>query len=367
MVALWPGEVAGAGAISPGTVQDAEVVGVSAEGCEALAGEGCRLVDVVLRDGRDAGARSSIALPGGPNMPEVTPGDRIEVARNATGPDAPRLDDRSAQPLAFVDFDRSTALRWLAVGFAVVVVALARWQGVRSLVGLGISVLLVLAWLLPAILTGEPPLLAALIGGLAVMLVTTAVTHGLALKSAAAMLGAVVTLLLIALLAVLVVDVAHITGLASEEATLIEARTDGGLSLQGLVLAGIVIGALGVLDDVTISQSSTVLALRRANPAMPLRDLFSASLAVGRDHLGATVNTLVLAYAGASLPVLLVFAGQGTTFDAAVSREAVAEEIVAMLVGSIGLVAAVPLTTALAALLAVRMPADALGHEGHAH
>jgi uncharacterized membrane protein len=209
----------------------------------------------------------------------------------------------------------------------------------------------VVAWLVPAILDGRPPLLAALVGGLAVMLATTALTHGIGLKSAAAMLGAAVTLVLIVSLALLAVDAARITGLSSEEANLIDARADGGLSIQGLVLAGIVVGALGVLDDVTISQASTVLALRRANPALRARNLFVEAMAVGRDHLGATVNTLVLAYAGASLPILLVFASQGTRFGDAITRESVAEEIVATLVGSIGLVAAVPLTTGLAAVL----------------
>jgi uncharacterized membrane protein len=181
------------------------------------------------------------------------------------------------------------------------------------------------------------------------------------------MLGAAMTLALIVLLALLAVDAARITGLSSEEATLIEARTDSGLSIQGLVLAGVVIGALGVLDDVTISQASTVLALRRTNPALRARTLFSEAMSVGRDHLGATVNTLVLAYAGASLPVLLVFYGQGTAFGDAITREAVAEEIVATLVGSIGLVAAVPLTTLLAALLATRVPAAALPAAEHVH
>jgi len=167
---------------------------------------------------------------------------------------------------------------------------------------------------------------------------------------------------------VLAVDAARITGLSSEEATLLEARARGELSIGGLVLAGVVIGALGVLDDVTISQASTVLALRRADPRLRPGRLFSAAMAVGRDHLGATVNTLVLAYAGASLPVLLVFAGQGTTIGQALTREAVAEEVVATVVGSIGLVAAVPLTTALAALLATRVPPGALpAAHAHAH
>jgi uncharacterized membrane protein len=135
------------------------------------------------------------------------------------------------------------------------------------------------------------------------------------------------------------------------------------------VIAGIVIGALGVLDDVTVSQSSTVLALRRADPLMPAGRLFREAMTVGRDHLGATVNTLVLAYTGASLPLLLIFSGQGTAFIEAIGYEAVAAEVVATLVGSIGLVAAVPFTTALATWLATRVPAAQLRPEPvlHAH
>jgi uncharacterized membrane protein len=366
LVALWPRDDPRlAQQIAPQTVQGAEVVRVSGEGCRELAGPGCRLVEVVLRDGPDTGARSFFALPGGGFVPELEPGDRIQVGRNEIEGSPVPLDDPQAQPLVFVDFDRDRALLALAVAFAVVVLALARWQGLRSLAGLAVSLVVIVAWLVPALLDGRPPLLAALVAGLAVMLATTALTHGLGLKSAAAMLGAAATLVLIVLLALLAVDLAHITGLSSEEANLIEARADGGVSIQGLVLAGIVVGALGVLDDVTISQSSTVLALRRANPAMPLRTLFGEAMTVGRDHLGATVNTLALAYAGGSLPVLLIFATQGTRFADAVTREAVAEELVATLVGSIGLVAAVPLTTALAALLATRLPAAALPAPGH--
>ena len=140
-----------------------------------------------------------------------------------------------------------------------------------------------------------------------------------------------------------------------------------GLSIQGLVLAGMVIGALGVLDDVTVSQASTVMALRRANPALGFRRLFGEGLTVGRDHLAATVNTLVLAYAGTALPVLLIFTDQRIGFSEAVNREPVAEQIVAGLVGSTGLIAAVPLTTALAALLATRLPQWAVPDEPHDH
>lgn len=140
------------------------------------------------------------------------------------------------------------------------------------------------------------------------------------------------------------------------------------LSLEGLVLAGMLVAALGVLDDVTVSQASTVIALRRANPALHARRLFGEALTVGRDHLGATVNTLVLAYVGAALPILLIFANQATSFSTALNNESVAEQVVAMSVGSIGLVAAVLLTTGLAVVLARRLPESALGDaHDHAH
>ena len=360
LVALWPrGEEPVAAQIAPQIVQSAEVVRVSGEGCERLAGRGCRLIDVVLRDGPDEGAESFFALPGGGLSPDLDVGDRIQVGRNEVEGKPVPLDDVQAQPLVFLDFDRDRPLLVLTIAFALIVIALARWQGVRSLIGLAVSLVVVVGWLVPALLHGSPPLLAALVAGLAVMFATTALTHGLGMKTATAMLGAAVTLLVIVLLAVLSVEAAHITGLASEEANLIEARAEGDVSIQGLVLAGIVVGALGVLDDLTISQASTVLALRRANPSFQARTLFGEAMTVGRDHLGATVNTLALAYAGASLPAMLIFATQGTRFADAVTRESVAEQLVAMLVGSIGLVAAVPLTTGLAALLAVRSAPEA--------
>jgi len=173
IVALWPGDAPSTEAIVPGGVQAAEVTRLSPEDCEDIAGPGCRRVEVVLRDGSQAGETSFLVLPGGPCSPKLASGDRIQVARNATPPAAPGLDAPPVPPLTFVDFDRGAPLLWLAIAFAVLVVMLARWQGARSLVGLGISLVVVIAWLLPAILAGRPPRASALVGGLAVMLVTT--------------------------------------------------------------------------------------------------------------------------------------------------------------------------------------------------
>jgi len=235
-----------------------------------------------------------------------------------------------------------------------------------ALVGLGVSLGVVILFGVPAILDGRPPLAVALAGGLAVMLATIALAHGLGPKSIAAALGTAASLGLTVGLALAFTELAHLSGFASEEAALVQA-SGADISLEGLVLAGMVIGALGVLDDVTVSQASAVMALRRANPAQRWHELYRGALDVGRDHVAATVNTLVLAYAGASLPILLVFSVGATPFADAVNGEAVAEQIVATLVGSIGLIAAVPITTALAALLASRLPAERLPTASHAH
>ena len=374
LVVLWPGDRAAVETgLVAGTTQSAEVTGVTSDGCEQFAGPGCRLITFELISGPREGERSSLTLPGAELAPDVQPGDEIRVLRNVPSGVDPELaeelpiDDAAQQPFAFVDFERKAPLLWLAVGFGLLVVVLGRRRGLLSLVGLGASLYLVVDFVVPAILDGRAPLLVALVGAMAIMLVTIALTHGANVKSAAAMLGTAASLLLTALLALLFVELAHITGFSSEEATLLQGAAPGELSLEGLVLAGMVIGALGVLDDVTVSQASTVMAIRRANPAQRLAQLYRGALVVGRDHLGATVNTLVLAYAGAALPILLIFSNQGTSFGEAVNREPVATEIVATLVGSIGLLAAVPLTTALAALLASKLPADALPEPEHAH
>jgi uncharacterized membrane protein len=350
----------------------AKVTSVRRGGCEQYAGPNCRVAAMRLEAGPNRGETSFITLGTDRFSPPIAPGDAIRVARNLpAGIDEElggQLDisDPAAQPYAFVDFERRAPLLWLIGAFAVLVVVLARRQGARALLALLASLVLVVAFVVPAILAGRSPVLVALAGGLGVMILTTVITYGTGVKSQAAMLGTTVSLLVIAGLAALAVKAAQITGFASEEALLLQGYGEQELSLQGLVLAGVVIGALGVLDDVTVSQASTVLALRRANPLYGLRKLFGEALAVGRDHLGATVNTLVLAYVGASLPTLLIFSTNGVGISEGLNREPVATQVVAMLVGSIGLVAAVPLTTLLAAVLAVRLPADRLP-EGDVH
>jgi uncharacterized membrane protein len=250
----------------------------------------------------------------------------------------------------------------------VIVVAFGRLRGALSLLGLGFSLALVLLFVVPAILDGKSPLAVAIVGSLAVALITIPLAHGRGPKTLAAVLGTATSLLLTALLALIFTKATHLTGFSNEEAAFLD-LAGANVSLEGLVLAGMVIGALGVLDDVTVSQASTVLALRSTNPTLHFRQLFAVAQRVGRDHVSATVNTLVLAYVGAALPILLIFSSSDLAVGDALSTEVVATQVVATLVGSIGLIAAVPLTTALAAVLALGEEPESLAELdlGHAH
>jgi uncharacterized membrane protein len=236
----------------------------------------------------------------------------------------------------------------------------------RAAVGLGASLVIVIEFVVPAVLHGKSPLAVAVVGAFAVMLVMMPLCYGLGAKSIAAWLGTAASLLLVAGLATASSHVAHLSGASSDESVYL-AASESRLSLQGLLIAGMVIGGLGVLVDLTVSQASTVIALRRANPALRFGRLFRSAMEVGHDHIAATVSTLVFAYAGAALPVLLIFTVGRTSFADAVNGEAVADEIVAALVGSIGLIASMPITTALAALLAPRMTDKQLGRAQSAH
>jgi uncharacterized membrane protein len=365
---LWPGETGTRleGGLAVDTTK-AEVVEVTETTCPGLGNQRCQLVTARLTSGRDAGKRVQLQLSAIQGFdPDLDPGDDIRVSE---APEPPPGQEAVAGPgYSFYDFQRGTPMLVLAIAFAAIVVLFARLRGALSLVGLGFSLVLVLLFVVPAILDGKPPLAVAIVGSLAVALITIPLAHGGGPKTLAALLGTAASLLLTALLALVFTKAAHLTGFSSEEATFLQ-LAGANLSLEGLLLAGMVIAALGVLDDVTVSQASTVIALRSANPALRFRQLFAVAQRVGRDHVSATVNTLVLAYVGASLPVLLIFSSSDLGIGEALSTEVVAKEVVATLVGSIGLITAVPLTTALAALLALGEEPEALAglEHGHSH
>jgi uncharacterized membrane protein len=362
LVTLWPhGATAHAPGFGSARTNAAVVESVRGGGCNEPGAPGCVHVRAKILDGKAKGRLTSFTIVGQVGAIALKQGDHIRVYKNQLPPGAVAAGGRKPDAYSFADFDRRGPMLWLAAGFVVLLLLTGRVRGLRALVGLAASLALVIEFVIPAILHGRSPLEVAVIGAFAVMLVTMPLSYGLGAKMIAAWLGTAASLLLAAALASAFTHLAHLSGFSSDESVYLSA-TQSRLSLQGLLVAGMVIGALGVLVDLTVSQASTVVALRRANPALSFRGLFDGAMDVGHDHIAATVNTLVFAYAGASLPILLVFTIGGTSFADAINGEAVAEQVIATLVGSIGLIASMPITTALAALLAPRMSNHALAH-----
>ena len=366
VVVLWPADrtIEPAQKINAPTTEQAEIVSLGSVQCTTPGATACLRIGIRLESGPNKGQQTSFGFAG--RDVRFAVGDEIRVYEQKL-PEGAQIGGVPLDPYQFSDFERGRPLIVLAAIFVGLVLVTARWKGARAVVGLAASLVVIVFFIVPAILNGESPQGVALVGALAVMLLTIVLAHGVGPKSIAACLGTASALLLTLFLADLFVEAAHLSGLASEEAVYLNASVET-VSVRGLLLAGMVIAALGVLDDLTVTQASTVLALRRANPTFAFGELYRRAVDVGHDHIAATVNTLVLAYAGAALPVLLVFSLAGTPFREAVGFEIVAAEVVATLVGSIGLIAAVPLTTALAALLALRLqPADVGDVHEHAH
>jgi uncharacterized membrane protein len=273
-------------------------------------------------------------------------GDDVYVAQTGT----------PSEPVYFVaDYARGSSLLLLATIFIAVVLVVARGHGIWSLLGLGASLLVILRFIIPGILAGYDPVLIAFFGALVIMTTTLFLAHGVSWKSTVALAGTAFSLVLAIVLSAAGIDFAKLSGLISEEATTLNLLTEGGIDARGLLLGGIIIGALGVLDDVTIAQASAVFELRRANPDLDRKELVIRGMNVGRDHIAATVNTLFLAYAGAALPLLIILATQTDGFVTTSSQELVATEIVRSLIGGIAITAAVPITTALAATVAASL------------
>jgi uncharacterized membrane protein len=353
LIALWPrGDAPDLGTI-PVRYVDATVVEVRDQTCPGVEAAGdvpCREVEARLTSGPDDGSLVVfVVLETQVEVPELDRGQGI-VLRDAY--ETPLEEFR----YGFHDVQRTAPLVVLAVAFAAVVVLFGRWQGVRALVGLGLGVAVLVVFLVPALLRDEPAVLVALVAGVAVTGAALYLAHGFTAGTTIALLGTLASLVLVTLLALVAVRAAGITGLGDADSQVLSV-TASALDLRGLLVAGIVVGVLGSLDDVTVTQVATVAALRRTDPSLSSRGLYAGAIRVGRDHVASSVNTLVLAYAGASLPLLLFFAQGTQPVGRVVTGELVAVEVIRMLVGSIGLVASVPLTTALAAVV-LAGPAD---------
>jgi len=246
------------------------------------------------------------------------------------------------------DFQRRSPLLVLTALFVLAVVVLGRRRGLRALLALAFTMAVLVWFLIPAVLEGDSPVAVAVVASAAIVIVNLYLSHGNNLHTTTAVVGTLASLALIGVLATVFVGATHLTGLGTEEATFLQAAS-ARINLEGLLLAGIIIGSLGVLDDVTVTQASAVWQLHQADPSMAPADLYRSALHIGRDHIASTVNTLVLAYAGASLPLLILLVQANRRVSDVLTGEVVASEIVRTLVGSVGLVASVPITTALAA------------------
>ena len=288
------------------------------------------------------------ALPGSDDRLAYEVGDEVVVAR-FTGP---------AGGAAFIAEPwRVPMLGMVAAAFAAVVLVVGGLRGARSLVALALTLAVVIKLVVPLLLRGVDPVVLAVGGGALVTLATLLMTEGISRVSLAALLGTMAALGLTAALAGLFTVAAEFTALqGNEEIAFLIPLVGERIDLQGILLAATVFGALGVLDDVTVTQAAAVEQLHRADPAAPRRGVIARAMRVGRSHIAATVNTLMLAYLGAGLPLLLLFALGGQEPLSVLNSEIVAVEVIRALVGSIGIVAAVPLTTLVAAAMMVPAP-----------
>ena len=366
LFALWPtaGEVPTGDRGEPPVLVEATIEAYApyTDEVDEMSGVSGRRARMVLRLMSGERADEVVVIDTGlDGYPPFGEGDRVQLSLSSFGD--------GEEQWFIVDIVRGGSLWLLLAVFVAAVLAIGRWQGARSLLGLGLSLLLITQFIVPAILAGRPPFLVALVGSAAVLLVSVYLAHGPSVMTSAAVVGTMAALTITIVLGAIFVDLTALTGFANEEAVTIS-MTVVDIDLRGLVLAGMVIAALGVLDDVTVTQASTVFALHRANPGQTARHLASEAMQVGRDHIASTVNTLVLAYAGASLALLLVFSTGGLPLGDLLTSEILAEEIVKTLVGSLGIIAAVPLTTWLAAAVAVGPDGPGIAsdtHAGHAH
>ncbi len=247
-----------------------------------------------------------------------------------------------------MDFVRTDSLVLLTIIFVAVTLLVARWKGLASVVSMALTFLLIMVFVLPKLADGVNPVLIALVASALIIPVTFYLSHGVNKKTTAAILASWITLLFTGFLAYIFINLGKLSGTASDEAATLSTFLHGTVNMKGLLLAGFIIGTLGILDDITISQAAIVEALAKTTKHK-LGHLYSKGMEVGRDHISSNVNTLILVYAGTSLPLMLIFIDNPHPFSEVVNYEFIAEAIIRTLVGSIGLVIAVPVTTLIAA------------------
>lgn len=353
---LWPDGEPNGSAVAPGQQVSGVVESLRPQPCpRAAATTGaaaqpsrvCGDARVHVTTGELAGTTVTAQLPAGAGAPIVAAGDEVVVAHSPGSPEASRF--------AIIDHQRGLQLWALGAAFALSLIAFGRWRGVTALLGLAFTFGVVLTFMIPSILDGKPPLLVAIVGCAAIVMTVLYLTHGTGRTTTVAIAGTLSSLVLTGLLSYAAVAATRLTG-ASDETSFLLGQLHG-VDLRGLLLAGILVGSLGVLDDVTVTQAVTVQELADANPRYTGRQLYAAAARVGRAHISSVINTIVLAYAGASLPLLVLIVALEDPIGQVLSDQLVATELVRSAVGTIGLITAVPITTGLAAVI-IRRGAD---------
>jgi uncharacterized membrane protein len=314
-------------------------------------GEGAHCVQsfIAIDSGPNKGANTLLEFSGGPGQPNLAVGDHIRITR--------QVEPTGTTTYSFYDYERTWPLAGLAAAFAIVVVAVARWRGLRALIGIVVAFGVLVVFLLPALRDGASAIPVALVASAVILYAVIYLAHGVSLRTSAALLGTLTALLLAAILSWGAIELANLTGLSEEENNAVVTYL-GNVSITGLLLAGFIIGSLGVLNDVTVTQASTVFELAELEGSSR-RAIFVGAMRVGRDHIASTVYTLVLAYAGSALPLLLLFSVANRSLGDVLTSESVAIEIARSAVGGIALALSVPLTTAIAAVLATPATAPA--------
>jgi uncharacterized membrane protein len=275
------------------------------------------------------------------NSQKYKVGDKLQIIRT--------LDAEGNEIFFISDYVRRSELFVVFAIFAVLVVVVGGVWGAASLAGMAFSFLVIFQFILPQIIAGVDPVFIAIVGSCFIVPVTFTLSHGFKLKTLIAGISTIMTLVIVGFTAVIFVSFVHLSGFSAEEAGFLQFDLGNLINMRGVLLAGIIIASLGVLDDITIAQASVVQELKEANKSYGLAELFKKGMNVGRDHIASLVNTLILVYTGASLPLLLLFINNPLPFGELINYEIIAEEIVRTLVGSIGLILAVPITTFIAA------------------
>ncbi len=250
------------------------------------------------------------------------------------------------------DYIRRDSLLFLFLIFVILAIVVARKRGLASLIGMAFSFLVIFLFILPMISSGNSPVEIAILGSLVIIPVTFLLSHGINKKTMVAIIGTIIALIITGILASIFVEGAKLTGFASEEASFLSVAKQGVINIKNLLLAGIIIGLLGILDDITISQSAIVFQLKETDKKLKVSELYKKAMNVGQDHISSMINTLVLVYTGASLSLFLLFIDNPRPFLEVINYEIIADQIIRVLIGSIGLILAVPITTFIAALVA---------------